>query len=110
MWRTFDEFGNNVSGYKINPSTGALTPIAGSPFAAGKVPISVAVHPSGRFVYVGNAGSANVSGYTSSPITGKLTPIAGSPFVGVEPDKVAVDPSGKFVYVTNFGHQTFRGT
>jgi len=36
---------NNVSGYAINPTTGALTPIAGSPFAAGFLPESVAVAP-----------------------------------------------------------------
>ena len=34
---------NNVSGYTINPSTGALTAIAGSPFAAGLGPVSVAI-------------------------------------------------------------------
>ena len=31
----------NVYGYTINPSTGALTPIAGSPFAAGSLSRSV---------------------------------------------------------------------
>ena len=46
-----NEVSNNVSGYTINPSTGALTAIAGSPFAAGSIPSSVAVHPSGKFAY-----------------------------------------------------------
>jgi len=32
---------NNVSGYTINPTTGALTAISGSPFAAGSRPFSV---------------------------------------------------------------------
>jgi DNA-binding beta-propeller fold protein YncE len=32
---------NNVSAYTINASTGALTPVAGSPFAAGTGPYSV---------------------------------------------------------------------
>jgi hypothetical protein len=34
---------NNVSGYTIDSTTGALTPIPGSPFAAGKFPVSVAI-------------------------------------------------------------------
>jgi DNA-binding beta-propeller fold protein YncE len=34
---------NNVSGYTIDPMTGALTVISGSPFAAGSRPFSVAV-------------------------------------------------------------------
>ncbi|MGC9237930.1 MAG: beta-propeller fold lactonase family protein, partial [Thiomonas sp.] len=34
---------NNVSAYSINATTGALTPVAGSPFAAGNLPLSVVV-------------------------------------------------------------------
>jgi len=46
-------FGSDtVSGYTINPATGALTAIAGSPFAAGIEPIAIAVDPKGKFVYV----------------------------------------------------------
>ena len=43
-----------VSGYTMNPVSGALFAIAGSPFAAGAEPISVAVDPSGKFAYVAN--------------------------------------------------------
>jgi hypothetical protein len=39
-----NNFGN-VSGYTIDPSTGALTAIAGSPFPAGVAPVSVAITP-----------------------------------------------------------------
>jgi 6-phosphogluconolactonase len=92
----------NVSGYTIDSTTGALTPITGSPFAAGTNPGSVAVDPSGKFAYVANEGGNNVSGYTIDPVTGALTPITGSPFAaGTIPDSVAVDPSGKFAYAAN---------
>src|SRR5260221_14281024 len=40
---------NNVSGYRIDRSTGALDPVPGSPFAAGSGPISVAISPLGPF-------------------------------------------------------------
>jgi 6-phosphogluconolactonase (cycloisomerase 2 family) len=94
---------NNVSGYTIDPSTGALTAIAGSPFAAGSFPRWVAVDPSGKFAYVVNEGDKNVSGYTIDPSTGALTAIAGSPFTtGGDPRSMAVDPSGKFAYVADF--------
>jgi len=33
----------NVSGYTIDPATGALTSVKGSPFAAGSGPFSVAL-------------------------------------------------------------------
>jgi 6-phosphogluconolactonase len=98
-----NEGSRNVSGYTIDPSTGALKPIAGSPFTAGASPVSVAVDSSGKFAYVVNEGSRNVSGYTIDPSTGVLTAIAGSPFTaGSSPVSVAVDPSGKFAYVVNF--------
>jgi hypothetical protein len=74
-----NQSGNNVSAYTINPSTGALTPVAGSPFAAGIAPRSVTVDPSGKFAYVADLGR-NVSAHTINPSSGALTPVAGSPF------------------------------
>ena len=69
---------NNVSAYRIAES-GALTPVAGSPFPAGSDPRSLAVDLFGLFVYVANAASNNVSAYSIGP-NGALTPVAGSPF------------------------------
>jgi hypothetical protein len=43
-------------------------------------PASVAVHPSGQYLYVG---SDEISGYAINPTTGSLTPIVGSPFGAV---------------------------
>jgi Lactonase, 7-bladed beta-propeller len=101
---------NNVSGYTINPATGALTPISGSAFAAGTNPGSVAVDPSGKFAYVVNETDNNVSGYTIDPSTGALTPITGSLFAaGTNPFSVAVDPNGKFAYVANEMDNTVSG-
>ena len=93
----------NVSAYTINSSSGALTGVSGSPFAAATTPKAVAVDPAGKFLYVANSGSANVSAYTINSSSGALTSI-GSPFAaGTTPSSVAVDPSGRFVYVANAG-------
>jgi 6-phosphogluconolactonase len=93
----------SVSAYLINHSTGALTQVRGSPFAAGSSSLRITVDPSGRFVYVTNYGSANVSAFSIGK-AGALTPIAGSPFAtGSGPIGVAVDPSGQFLYVANNG-------
>ena len=84
-----DPFGT-VSAFTINAATGALTPITSSPFAAGSLPVDVAVDPSGKFVYVANLFGNNVSGYTINPKTGALTAISGSPFAaGSGPSSVA---------------------
>ena len=91
---------NNISAYRIDEN-GALSQIPGSPFAAGNLPSSVAVDPSGRFVYVVNEASNDVSGYRINK-DGGLTPLSESPFrVGIDPHEVAVDPAGKFLYVVN---------
>jgi 6-phosphogluconolactonase (cycloisomerase 2 family) len=101
-----NEFSDNVSGYTINATTGALPPLAGSPFPAGTFPQAITVDPAGRFVYVANGGDfeslGSVSGYTINAATGALTPVAGSPFpAGAAPSAVTVDPSGHFTYVAN---------
>src|SRR5260221_873351 len=49
---------NNVSAYSIG-ANGALTPVPGSPFAAGTFPFSMAVDPTGKFAYVANLGGNN---------------------------------------------------
>src|SRR4029077_19951728 len=86
-------------------ANGALTPVAGSPFATGMTPFSVAVSPTAKFAYVANDTSNNVSAYNIGA-DGALTQLTslGSPFAaGTNPISVAVDPTGKFAYVANNG-------
>jgi 6-phosphogluconolactonase (cycloisomerase 2 family) len=98
---------NNVSAYAINGITGALTPVAGSPFPnppSGLGGYSVTVDSTGQFAYVANVFSNNVSAYAINGITGALTPVAGSPVpAGGGPYSVTVDPTGQFAYVANHG-------
>jgi 6-phosphogluconolactonase (cycloisomerase 2 family) len=91
-------FGGDISTYTIDPVTGALSEIAGSPFHAGDGAISITVDPSGKFAYVANPGFDSVEGYTIDPTTGALTAIPGVPpfgpgfAAGARPISVAVDP------------------
>ena len=96
----------SVSGYTIDSTTGAPTPIAGSPFPTDVASDFVAVDPSGRFAYVANSGlsNASVSAFTIDATSGALTPIAGSPFSagsGGGVVSIAIDSNGKFAYVGN---------
>ena len=69
-----------VSAFRINPDTGALTPVPGSPFAAGGFPDSVTINPAGTFAYVVIEGyTDSVSAYRINAGTGALTPVPGSP-------------------------------
>ena len=98
-----NEGSTNVSGYKI-ASDGALTPVKGSPFAAGSNPSGVAIDPTGKVAIASNAGSNNTSAFTIDATNGALTQVKGSPFgAGFAPSGVAVDSTGKFAYVANVG-------
>src|SRR4029077_128335 len=89
---------NTISMYTIDATTGALT--STGTMAAGTLPKSVAIDPSGKFAYVANANSNNVSMYIIDATTGALAS-AGTIAAGTSPFSVAVDPSGKFAYVAN---------
>jgi probable HAF family extracellular repeat protein len=91
---------NTITGLAINESTGALTPVHGSPFNNVDAPISVTVDPTGRFVYATQG--AAISGYTINAETGALTRVRRSPFSSPDPRGIVVDPTGRFVYVANF--------
>jgi hypothetical protein len=91
---------SNISAYSINASTGALTPVAGSPFATGNCPYGVAADPIGEYVYVTNECTATVSAYSVDGTSGVLTQVTGSPFATVSnPISAAIDPMGKYLYV-----------
>ena len=93
---------NTISGFSLDPKTGALSPLAGSPFAAGTGPEFMSADPTGKFLFVANSGSSDVSVFQITSQTGTLTPVPGSPFpAGTRPEGVAVDPGGKFVFVAN---------
>lgn len=95
---------NTVGAFAIDAATGALFPAPGSPFTlpGGGCAVSLAVDPSGRFVYVADSHSNWVAAFTINAASGTLTPVPGSPFpAGTGPASVTVEPSGQFVYVTN---------
>jgi 6-phosphogluconolactonase (cycloisomerase 2 family) len=96
-----------VSVYTINPSTGQLTAVAGSPFLppSGTSELSaVTVDPTGRFVYGANGqafGTTGVTAYSINATTGKLT-FLGTPLAGGSaPQDITTNITGAYVYMTN---------
>src|SRR4029077_15847390 len=93
---------SDVSGYTVDPSSGALAAAPGSPFAGGSGVIGVATDASGKFAYVVNNNSGSISAFTISASSGALTPVAGSPFAaGTAPFAGTLDPTGRFLYISN---------
>jgi 6-phosphogluconolactonase len=98
---------NNVSGYALN-SNGSLTPVPGSPFAAGSQP-QQGIAVTAGFVYVSNQLSNDVSVYSFDPGTGALTQQSFSPVPlagGVGPESLAMDPLGRFLFTANMTNNT----
>lgn len=93
---------NQVAAFAI-ASTGALTPVPGSPFAAGKGPLALATFnnsPHNNFLYVANALGGTISGYSIDSSSGVLTPLSGSPFA-IPAAALASDLSGGHLYVSS---------
>jgi 6-phosphogluconolactonase len=66
-----------VAGFSVDQASGALTPIPGSPFAAGNFTATLALDESGQFLFVSNLDNISVLRVGSG---GVLAPISGSPF------------------------------
>ncbi len=96
---------SSISALDVTAATGALTPVAGSPFAtAGRAPIALALSSDATRLYSAERGPAatpaahGVSAYDVS--LASLTPVAGSPFSagGGQLQGVASTPDGRQVY------------
>jgi 6-phosphogluconolactonase len=70
---------NAVAAFAI-ANDGSLTPIAGSPFAAGHGTFSLG--GADGFLFATNNSDGTISSYSMNPSTGALTTVAGSPFAG----------------------------
>jgi 6-phosphogluconolactonase (cycloisomerase 2 family) len=96
-----------ITVFNINPVNGKLTVVAGSPFlppTGTSEPSSVAVDPTGRYVYVANGGTFGTGGATAYSInanSGKLTLLGTELPGGTAPWGIATDVTGSYVYMTN---------
>ena len=94
---------NTVSGFTIDPNTGGLAPVPGSPFRTG-LPMgssaSVAASPNGKFLAVGHSGGPIVM-FAIDAATGSLQPVPGSPLnSGATPYGITISPDSRFLAVT----------
>lgn len=85
-----DRYNDTIVALAIDPSTGAVSQISGSPFAGPVNAYSFAIDPSGQFAYVTDENNS-VFAFVIDPSTGALSPMTGSPFAtGFEPAVVAI--------------------
>jgi 6-phosphogluconolactonase (cycloisomerase 2 family) len=94
--------GGGVAAYAINASSGALTSIAGSPFAAeASEPTAydkwLSANPARSVAYLAVA-SANIESWSVNPTTGVPTATSGAPFAIALNGRIAASPDGNHVY------------
>jgi 6-phosphogluconolactonase (cycloisomerase 2 family) len=105
----------DITAFSVDASTGALTELPGSPFPIGTpparpAPVTSAVDPTGRFLYVFATNVINgmdeefLYEYTIDNVTGVLTAASSSPTIwegqsGYEFVSIAFDPAGNFAYL-----------
>ena len=120
-WIAFDPSGKflyvaslldgDFSGFTVDGTSGALTPMNGSPFGVvtssttGTPLTSLVVDSSGKYLYVASQSSNNVYAFTIDANTGVPTAITTSPAppyaAGTEPSFIIADTTGKFLFVGN---------
>jgi len=113
-----------IAAFSIDQNSGALTAIAGSPFAANLThPAAIVITPDNCYLYEARteegsnfANDGNLYGYSLDQSTGTLTALTGSPFPvgcprpgvnvpghGGVPDNMTISSAGKFLYFANCG-------
>ncbi len=108
-----NEGSKTVSAYAINPMTGALTPLPFSPINVGmgnvfNLYFTIAVHPSGSPLVVGNGSNYQIASYQITETT--ATPALGSAYSTdfTSPFSVEFSQDGNYVYTGGFTN-TFAG-
>jgi len=100
----------NLSAFSINSTTGALTPVAGSPFTfqrqvceVGTAPqwLTYQIDPAGQRLLVVDAANAAVKVFAIDPSSGALTLLPGTSTDGSVAGfySSAIDPVGHFLYI-----------
>lgn len=93
-----------IQGFAIDRNSGALTPVPGNPAAPATTSVdSIISDPMGRFLYVGDRGTAQISVFQVDATTGALTLSQNSPFAtaGSTFSMLSVDGTGKYLYAAD---------
>ncbi len=99
-----NNLGDTVSTLAVDLVNGSLNRLSPGPILNGppatEEPTSVAVHPSGRYLYTANSLSYDVSFYKVDPETGTLSDKETIPVPGVgRLAGIAIDPSGTYAFI-----------
>ncbi|HWZ96896.1 MAG TPA: lactonase family protein [Candidatus Dormibacteraeota bacterium] len=100
------ELASTATSFAFDTKKGTLKQINSlsmlSPEFSGRNDVAeVAVHPSGRFLYVSNRGMDSIAIFGIDPKKGTLTQMGSVPTGGKEPRHFTFDPAGNFLFAEN---------
>jgi 6-phosphogluconolactonase len=100
------ELNSTVTAFSYNAKDGTLHELEAlstlpRDFSGDNGVAEIAVHPSGKFLYVSNRGRDSIAVFSIDPRKGALKPVADIATQGKTPRNFALDPSGKFLFVAN---------
>ncbi len=101
--------GQNLSGevqiYSVDPATGSLTTLPGSPFPQATPVQCIDFEPTGRFGYAttNTSDATEFLTFSVDPVTGMLT-LLNSDNLSLVPSRAAIDPLGKYLYLVGFSN------
>ncbi len=100
------ELNSTVTAYSYNAKGGALRELQvistlPKDFSGENDAAEIAVHPSGKFLYVSNRGRDSIAVFAMDPLKGKLTPVADIATQGKTPRNFAIDPTGRYLLAAN---------
>jgi len=100
------ELDSTVTAYSYDAKGGALHELQvistlPKDFSGENDAAEIAVHPSGKFLYVSNRGRDSIAVFAMDPLKGKLTPVADIATQGKTPRNFAIDPTGRYLLAAN---------
>jgi 6-phosphogluconolactonase len=101
-----------IAAFAIDPTTGGLTALPGSPFTTGSDPLYITLVPitivgSQEFLYTANVQDHTISAFTADGSTGILTTVSGSPYAagtsvgGLTTSLTATSTGSYFLYAAD---------
>jgi 6-phosphogluconolactonase len=101
------EMGSSVIAFSYSAQKGSLTQLQTLPnlpkdYTGVREAAEIVVHPSGKFLYASNRGTANsIGAYKIDPNKGTLTAAGIFSTKGMTPRNFAIDPTGQFLLAAN---------
>jgi 6-phosphogluconolactonase len=98
-----------INVYLVDNKSGVLTEAPGSPYSAGKNPVSLATSPNQQFLYVLNHDDNTIVSYSISSEAG-LTKAHSYTTPGSNPTSLKINAAGTYLYVTDAFQPGFSAT